>query len=136
MHYNPSVKMNTQFADFPSRTSRFVKGMSLMAQYGPFFIMIPYLILLVIEASHLFHQKEKKLRIGLNIVGVTHLEYYLSEILTFSFSVLIITAVFCISGYAFDIRFFTKSQIWFVFVTLLTNGIILGLIAFLVMALV
>jgi hypothetical protein len=46
-HYNPSAKVNITFADFPSRTSRFVRGISIMAQYGSFFIMLPYLGLLV-----------------------------------------------------------------------------------------
>ena len=39
------------------------------------------------ESSHLLHQKEKHLRIGLNIVGVGHLEYYLAEVLTYAVSV-------------------------------------------------
>jgi hypothetical protein len=55
--YNPTAQIDTKFVDFPSRTSRFIKGVSIIAQYGPFFLMIPYLILLVMEASHLLHQK-------------------------------------------------------------------------------
>lgn len=46
-HYNPQAHLNITFSDFPSRTSRFVNGVSIMAQYGSFFIMIPYLALLV-----------------------------------------------------------------------------------------
>ena len=46
-HYDPTAKVDIDFSDFPSRTSRFVKGISLMAQYGSFYIMIPFLALLV-----------------------------------------------------------------------------------------
>lgn len=56
-HYNPSAKVDFQFADFPSQTSRFVKGISIIAQYGSFFIMLPYLALLVMEGGRLLVQK-------------------------------------------------------------------------------
>ena len=56
-HYSPSTDINITFADYPSRTSRFVGGISLMAQYGSFFIMIPYLALLVMEGGRLLIQK-------------------------------------------------------------------------------
>ena len=47
-----------------------------MGQYGSFFIMIPYLALLVMEGGRLLIQKEKRLRIGLTIIGVTHFQFY------------------------------------------------------------
>ena len=72
-HYNPNGAVNLTFSDFPSQTSRFVKGVSVVAQYGSFFLMLPYLALLVMEGGRLLVQKEKRLRIGLNIIGVTHL---------------------------------------------------------------
>jgi hypothetical protein len=56
-HYSPSTNVNITFSDFPSRTSRFVSGISIMAQYGSFFIMIPYLALLVMEGGRLLLQK-------------------------------------------------------------------------------
>lgn len=56
-HYNPGAKLNITFSDFPSRTSRFVNGISIMAQYGSFFIMLPYLALLVMEGGRLLVQK-------------------------------------------------------------------------------
>lgn len=97
-HYHPSASVNITFADFPSRTSRFVNGISIMAQYGSFFIMIPYLALLVMEGGRLLVQKEKRLRIGLNIVGVSHLQFYFAEILTYYIHVIVISTVFCIGG--------------------------------------
>ncbi len=56
-HYNPEAKLNITFSDFPSRTSRFVNGISIMAQYGSFFLMLPYLALLVMEGGRLLVQK-------------------------------------------------------------------------------
>lgn len=77
-HYNPSAEVDFTFSDFPSQTSRFLKGVSVIAQYGSLFIILPYLALLVMEGGRLLVQKEKRLRIGLNIVGVTHLQFYLA----------------------------------------------------------
>lgn len=133
-HYNPSAKVNITFADFPSRTSRFVKGISIMAQYGSFFIMLPYLALLVMEGGRLLVQKEKRLRIGLNIVGVTHFQFYFAEILTFYIHVMIVSVVFCVFGWLLDFKFWSKGLITFDFFILTTNGLILGLIAFCVTA--
>ena len=97
-HYNPAAKVNITFADFPSRTSRFVNGISIMAQYGSFFIMLPYLALLVMEGGRLLVQKEKRLRIGLNIVGVTHFQFYFAEMLTYYIHVIIVSVIFCVFG--------------------------------------
>ena len=75
-HYAPSAHFELSFVDFPNRTSRFVQGMSIVSNYGSFFFIIPYLALLVMEGGRLLVQREKRLRIGLNIVGVSHFEFY------------------------------------------------------------
>jgi hypothetical protein len=77
-YYEPSANLTMQFSDFPSKSSRFIQGISIISQYGSFFIMIPYLILLVMESSQLLTQKQKRLRIGLNIVGISHFQFYVS----------------------------------------------------------
>jgi hypothetical protein len=56
-HYNPEAEVDFTFADFPSQTSRFLKGVSVIAQYGSFFLMLPYLALLVMEGGRLLVQK-------------------------------------------------------------------------------
>lgn len=136
-HYSKdSPIIDENFADYPNRTSRFIEGLSIFSNYGSFFLIIPFLILIVMQSSHLLHQKEKRLRIGLNIVGVTHLEYYLSEILAYAFSVMIISVNFCISGEVLGINYFRNSIMWFNFVNLFVNGLVLGFVAFNTMALV
>jgi len=77
-YYNSNSDINITMSDFPSKNSRFVTGISIFSQYGSFFIMIPYLILMVMEGSQKLKQKQDKLRIGLNIVGVSHFQFYLS----------------------------------------------------------
>jgi len=64
------------------------------------------------------------------------LEYYLSEIITYAFSVFIISINFCISGEILMVNFFRNSIIWFNFVILFINGLVLGLVSFNTMALV
>ena len=64
--------------------------------------MIPYLILLVMESARLLKQKENGIRIGLNIVGVSHFEFYFAEIVSYLLSVVIISLSFCVFGYLLD----------------------------------
>jgi hypothetical protein len=136
-HYNKNVtNFNQTFADYPNRTSRFIEGISIFSNYGSFFLLIPFLILIVMQSSHLLHQKEKRLRIGLNIVGVTHLEYYLSEILTYALSVAIISFNFCLFGQILGNNFFVNSISWFNFLNLFINGLVLGFVSFNTMAFV
>lgn len=49
---------------------------------------------------------------------------------------LIISINFCISGEIFMVSFFHNSIIWFNFLILFINGLVLGLVAFNIMALV
>ncbi len=46
-YYNKNSRLNITTSDFPSKNSRFITGFSIFAQYGSFFIMIPYLVLMV-----------------------------------------------------------------------------------------
>lgn len=62
-------------------------------------------------------------------MGVTHLQFYLSEILTYFIHILIISSMFCISGYFLNFKFWSKGILIFDFYILVTNGIILGLLA-------
>lgn len=133
-HYHPEASLNLTFSDFPSRTSRFVSGISIMAQYGSFFIMIPYLGLLVMEGGRLLLQKEKRLRIGLNIVGVSHLQFYTAEIITFYLHVLVLSLVFCLAGELLDFKFWSRGILGLDLYILTTNGLVLGLLALCVTA--
>lgn len=105
-----------------------------MAQYGSFFIMIPYLALLIMEGGRLLIQKEKRLRIGLNIIGVTHFQFYFAEILTYFIHVIIISVIFCIAGWILDFKMWSKGILAFDFYILTINGLILGLVALCVTA--
>jgi hypothetical protein len=133
-HYNPKAVVDFSFADFPSQTSRFLKGVSVVGQYGSFFIMIPFLALLVMEGGRLLVQKEKRLRIGLNIVGVTHFEFYFAEIISYYVHVVIISTMFCVFGELLNFKFWTKGILLFDFYIISTNGLILGLLALCVTA--
>jgi hypothetical protein len=133
-HYNPQAKVDFSFADFPSQTSRFVKGISVIGQNGSFFLMLPFLALLVMEGGRLLVQKEKRLRIGLNIVGVTHLQFYIAEIVSYYAHVLIISFSFCLFGWLLDFKFWTKGILSFDFYILSTNGLVLGILALCVTA--
>ena len=96
--------------------------------------MIPYLILLVMEGSQLLKNKQNRLRVGLNIVGVTHVQFYMSELITYFFSVLVISLSFCLWGLVLDIKYFSEGILWFNFLTIFINGLVVGLIPFCVTA--
>lgn len=77
-YYNNQATVNITVSDFPKKNSRFITGISIFSQHGSFFIIIPYLILMVVEGSQKLKQKQDRLRIGLNIVGVSHFQFYFS----------------------------------------------------------
>ena len=111
-------------------------GFSIFAQYGSFVVMIPYLILMVMEGSQKLKQKQDRLRIGLNIVGVTHFQFYAAELFTYLLNVVIISVSFCISGLVLDIKYWSNALLWFDFMVLIVNGFTIGLVAFCITAIV
>ena len=48
IHYYSNSTLTLKVQDYPSRNSRFLAGLNVAAQYGSFFFLIPYLILLVL----------------------------------------------------------------------------------------
>ena len=98
--------------------------------------MIPFLILMVMEGSQKLKQKQDRLRIGLNIVGASHLQFYIAEVATYLFSVLVISASFCVFGYLLGFKFWSNAVIWFDFLILAVNGFTLGILTFCITAVV
>ena len=67
-------------------------------------------------------------------MGVTHFQFYFAEILTYYIHVVVISLVFCIFGWLLDFKFWSQGLISFDFLILTTNGLILGLLGFCVVA--
>jgi hypothetical protein len=132
--YHTNSTLQIGLRDFPSRNSRFLSGLNVAAQYGSFFFLIPYLILLVLEVSTLLKEKEDKLRVGLSTVGVTPWQFYFSNFAVSLFNNFIITASLCIFGYGFGFRFFTAGILWFDFLSLWCNGIVMSLIGLMILS--
>lgn len=91
---------------------------------------------MVMEGSQRLKQKQDRLRIGLNIVGVSHFQFYLSEFLTYFFSVIILSINFCLFGYFLNFSIWAHGIIWFDFFALMINGFTLGMVSFCVVAIV
>ncbi len=81
-------------------------------------------------------QKQDRLRVGLNIVGVTHFQFYLIEAFTYFISVVVISASFCLAGLVFQVKFWSNAILWFDFVVLVVNGFTIGLVVFCITAVV
>ena len=60
---------------------------------------------------------------------MTHLQFYVAEILTYYIHVLITSTVFCVFGWLLDFKMWSKGIITFDFFILTTNGLLLGLLA-------
>lgn len=133
-YYNKDIHFNITTSDFPAKNSRFITGFSIFAQYGSFFIMIPYLILMVMEGSQKLKQKHDRLRIGLNIVGVSHFQFYFSELVTYLIHTVFVSLSFCFFGYLLNVKFWSNAILWFDFIVLLVNGFTIGLVAFAITA--
>jgi hypothetical protein len=56
-YYNEQADLNISICNFPSKSSKLLMGLSIFGQGGSFFIMLPYLILMVMEGGQKLKQK-------------------------------------------------------------------------------
>ena len=72
----------------------------------------------------------------MNIIGVSHLQFYLSELLVYLLSVIIVSLSFCLFGYILGFSIWLNGIVWFDLFILIANGFTIGIIAFAITALV
>lgn len=104
-----NLKMNVTHQDYPKVVSRFYEGYDVAAQYGAFYFFIPYMISFICTVTEVLREKEKKLRQGLSVMGLSSNPFWISWFITVAVLNLLITLIMMASGMIFGFDFFIKT---------------------------
>lgn len=90
---------------------------------GVFWFYCPPMFNFLLFMIKITSEKEKKLRMGMSIVGLTDSAYWISWIITHIIISLITVSIFVISGYAFLFDFFLKTNPLIIFIYFFTFSV-------------
>jgi hypothetical protein len=110
--------------------NRFIEGINVAGNYGAFYFFAPYLLNFLVLINELLHEKGKKLRQGLNVMGLSHNVYWLSWVVTVVVTITILTLNFMICGQLLEFDLFLKTPKPLVFILFTTFGFSIALVAF------
>jgi hypothetical protein len=79
-----------------------------MEHQGGFFLLIPAITLFIIILTEIAREKEKKLRIGLSVMGLTPLEYYAHWFITILLLSLLQSLILVVFGIIFNFLTFKE----------------------------
>ena len=63
-------------------TARYMRNVEITSTNGTFFFFIPFMLIFLITNNEILSEKEKKLRQGVNVMGMSHSAYWTSWLLT------------------------------------------------------
>ena len=72
----PYIK--STYSDYPEPIDRVFKNLELMGSFGAYYFTLGPLLTFMILLQEIAKEKELKLRQGLNVVGVSHVTYWIS----------------------------------------------------------
>jgi uncharacterized membrane protein len=94
---------------FPRAKNRFFQGYDVISSAGPFYFFIAPMITFVVLLTELATEKEKRLRHGLQVVGVTAAAYWTSWFIVSAFFSMVIGLVLLIAGLCFQFTSFLNT---------------------------
>ena len=121
--------MVVSYSDYPTETGRLQRGYKFVDVNGAIYFFLPILLYFIITVNELLTEKERRLRIGVSIMGMTHSIYWLSAILTqmcLSASVVLIQLTL---GVLLDYDIFVKTPIPVSFVFYFTSFMCIQFVA-------
>ena len=89
--------------------SRFARGYDVSTGGGAFYFFIPIMIHFILTINEILREKEKKLRLGITVMGMTHSAYWLSWFCTSICVGALITATLMFTGWLLRFDFFIKA---------------------------
>lgn len=115
---------------YPRIPNRFIEGIDVAGNYGAYYFFAPYLLNFLVLINELLQEKDKKLRQGLVVMGLSHSTYWFSWVLTTLIVNSIISLVFLITGMLFQFDLFLKTPLPIIFILFNTFGFSISLIGF------
>lgn len=97
---------------------------------GAFFFFIPYMLLYLVTVNEILKEKEKKLRQGVNVMGLTNTSYWVSWVLTSILLNIFVTLLLILAGQVSGFDFFLKTSLPILIVFFVSIGFALQVIVF------
>ena len=82
-------------------TSRFMKNVDITSTNGTFLYLIPFMLIFLVTNNEILSEKEKKLRQGVNVMGMSHNAYWTSWLLTEFVMIALMSLNLILCGYLF-----------------------------------
>ena len=132
----PPTNMTILTQDYPHTQTRFLQGYDAISALGSFYFFIAPMITFIVVLEELVAEKEKRLRQGLGVVGVSASEYWISwVILSFIWSVLI-SIILILSGMACQFSTFLHTPFLILFLTFFLFSFSMQFLVYLIYTLV
>ena len=106
---DPQVEHNFTYQDYPKVQSRVFKDFDASSAQGTFWFFIPVMISFLSMVSEVVLEKEKKLRQGLTLFGITSLSYWSSWTLFIFIFDIFFAFLITASGKLFGYSLFTNT---------------------------
>jgi ABC-type multidrug transport system ATPase subunit len=122
--------MTMKYQGFPKTYPRFFAGYDEISGFGAFYFFIPYMISFIVTITEITREKEKRLRQGLSVMGMTASTYWISWAITTSIICGMVTLSSIFSAYACGFEMFTRTPFPILFTTLFLFGMSMQAVAF------
>lgn len=103
--------INVKTQSYPQTEFRFFEGFDIVDQQGGIYFFIAPIITFIVLLNEITTEKEKRLRQGLSVVGVSHFTYWLHWIILAVVYALIVTFSIIAGGHLFNFKVFTRAPI-------------------------
>jgi len=127
---NAPKMRNLNKQEYPRSFSRFFIGIDVVTMTGALQFFVPYMINFIFTVINIVREKDKRLRQGLAVMGMSHGSYWASWVVT-SMAINLCITVFTVGfGLAFGYQFFTDTSILITFFLFFLFGQALQALAF------
>lgn len=106
--------------------------MEIMSTYGSYLLILGPLLTFMLLVVELGKEKEKKLRQGLNVVGVSHFTYWMHWLIVGTLINLIQTMILMITGYIYKFGMWNNAPFSIIFTICFSFGQFMVFFAFLI----
>jgi len=127
---NAPKMRNLDKQEYPRSFSRFFIGIDVVTMTGALQFFVPYMINFIFTVINIVREKDKRLRQGLAVMGMSHGSYWASWVLTSMAINFCITVLTVGMGLAFGYQFFTDTSIPITFFLFFFFGQALQTLAF------
>ncbi|KAJ3314893.1 ATP-binding cassette sub- A member 1 [Boothiomyces sp. JEL0838] len=123
------VNFDVKMMDWPTVPPSTLSD-TIVQNLGPVFFFCCIMVIFINVLSQILEEKEKKLRIGMEVMGLRPSIYWLSHFFTNAFLVFVSAWVTVALGVAFGFKAFTRANIFVIFLTFFLFGLSMIVFAF------